>query len=1103
MSDPTVSGPVSEPAQGAIYWRSLAQIENSPEFQQIVASEFPEGITEAPDAVSRRGFLSAVAATVALAGLTSCRKPKTLILPFNKRPEGFKPGLPQTYATTLTRGGFGVGVLVKSSDGRPTKIEGNPFHPSSLGGSDARLQAELLQIYDPGRSAAATVSEEAKRYLHGLLAKDASSSADAKRLIAELGLDAGAGHGGEAAPEHEGEHGADSGSAVYEAFGRAWEDLAKQLASPAKRGAGLHILLPATSSPALQAMIARTKDSFPEVRFYAWDPIHRDEELAGAQAAFGKPVATHVDYEKASVVVSFDSDFLALDGNNLRNARKWAETRRAPKPGAPLSRLYVFESCYSTTGTAADHRFRMKGGEVAAAAFALAAELGVGAQGDLASATAAHKSAARWAGAIAKDLQASRGRCAVVAGPRMPAAVHAVVHAINQALDNFGKTVTFTALPEELAKSSVAGIKDLAAALQQGQVEVLACLGTNPVYDAPADLQFGRLLRERKARHTIHLGLHRDETGRLCDWHFPIAHELESWGDARAHDGTVSLQQPLVAPLYGGMSVLEMLAFLAQQPASDQLEKARDTTYGFELLRAQWKTAAGNPADFDAWWRKALHEGMVPDTAYAPEPVALDAGGVAKAVRAFAKQDGFEIGLRPCPKMWDGRYGNNSWMQELPDPLTKLTWDNAALIGPKTARDKGVQNGDLLSITVGGQSLQIPAWILPGHAEDCATIFLGWGRSLPEECRVARGTDDRGTTGFDAYALRTTGAQWLLAGTATRAGGSHPLVCTQDHGTMAGRAIVRETTYDHYKEDHDWAPKMSPLDRSARVHGKTEKDVDKSTWLDRFDPARGEQDVALSPYQWGMVIDLNACTGCSACVIACVAENNIPMVGKTQVAHNREMFWIRADRYFASRSTTMSEKEAKLGDKLEALDDPQVANMPTPCMQCENAPCESVCPVAATTHSADGLNDMVYNRCIGTRYCSNNCPYKVRRFNFLNYLGDVPETKKMAFNPDVTVRSRGVMEKCTYCVQRINGGRIEAKLHDKKVGDGPLDVHVVTACAQACPTQAITFGNIRDEQNHVAQLRQSPLNYGVLSDLHTKPRTTYLGRVRNPNPNLA
>jgi molybdopterin-containing oxidoreductase family iron-sulfur binding subunit len=472
-------------------------------------------------------------------------------------------------------------------------------------------------------------------------------------------------------------------------------------------------------------------------------------------------------------------------------------------------------------------------------------------------------------------------------------------------------------------------------------------------------------------------------------------------------------------------------------------------------------------------------------------------------VRAFKPAGGFEIGLRPCPKMWDGRYGNNSWMQELPDPLTKLTWDNAALIGPQTARDKGVQNGDLLSITVGGLSLQIPAWILPGHAEDCTTIFLGWGRSLPEECRVARGTDDRGTTGFNAYALRTTDAQWLLTGAATKANGSHLLVCTQDHGTMAGRAIVRETTAAHYAADHEWAPKMSPLDKTARVHGKTEKDLDKSTWLDRFDPARGEPDVALSPYQWGMVIDLNACTGCSACVVACVAENNIPMVGKTQVARNREMFWIRADRYFASRSTTMGDKQAKIADKLEALDDPQVANMPTPCMQCENAPCESVCPVAATTHSPDGLNDMVYNRCIGTRYCSNNCPYKVRRFNFLDYLGTVPETKKMAFNPDVTVRSRGVMEKCSYCVQRINGGRITAKLAGKRVGDGKEDVHVTPACAQACPTQAITFGNIKDQDSKVSQLRGTDLNYGLLSDLHTRPRTTYLGRVRNPNPNLA
>jgi molybdopterin-containing oxidoreductase family iron-sulfur binding subunit len=441
--------------------------------------------------------------------------------------------------------------------------------------------------------------------------------------------------------------------------------------------------------------------------------------------------------------------------------------------------------------------------------------------------------------------------------------------------------------------------------------------------------------------------------------------------------------------------------------------------------------------------------------------------------------------------MWDGRYADNSWMQELPDPLTKLSWDNAALLAPKTAADRGIESGDLLSIQAGGLSLQIPAWILPGHADECATIYLGWGRRLSPEHRVAA------ATGFDGYALRSSSSQWSIRGASiAKAAGRYQLVCTQEHGTMAGRALVREATVRQHAADPQWAPKMSSLDQAARLQEKTEKDLNRSLWQERGyldGPQARDPLVARSPYQWGMVIDLNACTGCSACVIACVAENNIPMVGKRQVATNREMFWIRADRYFSARGAQ------SLDDKLTIAAEPRVANMPVPCMQCENAPCESVCPVAATTHSPDGLNDMVYNRCIGTRYCSNNCPYKVRRFNYFNYLGDVPATKQMAYNPDVTLRSRGVMEKCTYCVQRINGTRIKAKIEGRAVRDG----EIVPACGQACPTQAITFGNIIDHGSRVAQLRASDLNYGMLSELNTKPRTTYLGRVLNPNPTLA
>ncbi len=1077
--------PTIDDTSNTVYWRSLDQLENTPEFQQTLAREFPEGITDAPDAVSRRGFLTAVAASVALAGLTSCRKPVTKILPFNKRPEGVKPGLPQFYATTLTRSGRGIGVLVKSSDGRPTKIDGNPDHPSSLGGSDLQLQGELIQLYDPGRS----------RHARGPMSKADDDHADGGH----------GGHGHKPAPKVD----------VWAEFEKWYGEAVKDLVN-VKQGDGLHVLLAPSSSPSLHAAIARMKNgSFPKAKFHFWNALHDDNELAGAQMAFGRPVATHFDFSKADVVLSLDSDFLAGDGNSLRSARQWADTRRTAVKGKKLSRLYVVEATYTSTGTAADHRFRTKAGEIGNVAFALAKALGVaGLDTALGGANPAsyEKNGKKWLEIVAKDLQSAKGRCIVTVGPRQPAAVHAVAHAINQALGNVGQTVTYKATAEGLGQSCTASIGELAAAIDKGTCSMLVCIGTNPVYDAPADLKFAELLASKKPKTTVHVGSHDDETGSLCDWHFPIAHDLEAWGDVRAHDGTVSLQQPLVAPLHGGASALEFLGLLDQHTSAPNLVAARDTTFGYELVKTHWQ-GASQAADFDTnWWPKALHEGLVKGTEFAVESVTLNAGTIASGIGSHPKSSGTELVLRGCAKMADGRFANNSWMQEIPDPLTKLAWDNAAQLSIATARQLGVENGDFLTVgaSVKGTQVQlkIPAWITPGHADDSVTITLGWGRKLPESCKVAR------NTGFNGYVLREGGSYIVSGAQVSKGTGKYDLVTTQEQGTMAGRtSIVREATVAKNEADPQWAPKLSPLEMAARLKGKKEADLNNSLWSERYEPAdpkkpmgtpgfaykRDDAEVKKSPYQWGMVIDLNACTGCSACMVACVAENNVAMVGKIQVRRNREMFWIRTDRYFSSRATGAG---ASRMDKETAADDPQVAHMPVPCMQCENAPCESVCPVAATTHSPDGLNDMVYNRCIGTRYCSNNCPYKVRRYNYLDYIGNTPDTKRMAFNPDVTVRSRGVMEKCTYCVQRINGGRIEAKLAGKKIGEGANDVHVTTACAQACPTQAITFGNILDSSSAVSKLRATDLNYGLLSELNTKPRTTYLGRVRNPNPEL-
>jgi molybdopterin-containing oxidoreductase family iron-sulfur binding subunit len=1051
------------------YWRSIGQLENSEEFQEVLSREFPEGITEAPDDVSRRGFLSAVAASVALAGMTSCRKPETKILPFTKRPEGFKPGIAQHYATTINRNGYGIGILVKSNDGRPTKVDGNPAHPSSLGGSDMQLQAELLQLYDPNRS----------RH-----ARNAHSAMHAEDDHADHG------HGG----------GHDDHEVDVWAEHAVWlEDATSDLV--AKQGAGLHICMPPSTSPSLLAAVKRIKEgSFPKSKFHTWSPLNSDNVLQGAEMAFGKRMATHYDFTKADVVVSLDSDFLDNENGNLVNAHQWGQRRKEAKN---LNRLYAIESIFSGTGVAADHRFRTKSGDIPGVAFALAKALGVSG-GDLTAALSSHDASAfekdgkKWLEIIAKDLQSAGGNSVVIAGSTQPPVVHAIAHAINAKLGSVGKTITLRSVPAGIPSNSTAQLQELATAIQSGKCETLVFLGTNPVLDAPADMNFGKLLQDNKPKTTIHVGHYDDETGQLCDWHLPLAHDLEAWGDARSHNGTVSLQQPLITPLHGGVSALEYLAFLNQDQTDnasyETLAEARDTVFGYDLVKNYWQENSGATDFENGWWPQALHEGVVEGSLLSSENASITAGSIAPAVSAYQRPDGMEVVLRGCPKMGDGRFANNSWMAEIPDPLTKLSWDNAAMLSMATARKLNVENGDMLAISAGDRSIEAPAWILPGHADDSISIFLGWGRFKEEKdahFKVAHGS------GFNAYPLRTAQDQWIISGANVgRGSGSYALVCTQEHGTMAGRALVRETDAATNKKEPKWAPKMSPLDQAARLQEKTEKDINKSLWEERgYLKGKESMDerVRRSPYQWGMVFDLNACSGCSACMVACVAENNIPMVGKIQVARNREMFWIRCDRYFTSRGD----------NNLEMAEDPQVASMPVPCMQCENAPCESVCPVAATTHSPDGLNDMVYNRCIGTRYCSNNCPYKVRRYNYLDYIGHVPDTKQMAFNPDVTVRSRGVMEKCTYCVQRINGGRIDAKLNATKVGDGPSMVKVTTACAQACPTEAITFGNIIETDSKVAKLRGSDLNYGLLSELNTKPRTTYLGRVRNPNPELS
>ena len=760
---------------------------------------------------------------------------------------------------------------------------------------------------------------------------------------------------------------------------------------------------------------------------------------------------TVASYERADVIVALDADFLSRGPDRVRAARRFAQ-RREPANG-PLNRLYAAEGTPTITGAMADHRLPVRPSRVAALARGLARAVGV----EGASAVSLDEAERRWVAAAAADLTSHRGASLVVVGEDQPAEVHALGHALNAALGNVGKTVAYIAPVEAHPSGEEQGgnLAELVRDMAAGRVETLLILGPNPAYSAPADLDFAAALG--RVRLSVHLGLYEDETAELCNWHVPQAHSLESWGDARAFDGTATIQQPLIAPLFGGKTAIELLAAVGGDTTTSPREQVRRT----------WRQRHGEEG-FEAFWRKAVHDGIVEGTASEPRTPTLRAvGEILASGEAVppAAPAALEIAFRPDPTIWDGCFANNGWLQELPKPLTKLTWDNAALFSPATAERLGLVNEDVVELEYAGRKLAAPVWINPGHADGAVTLHLGYGRR--KAGRAGTGA------GVSAYALRTSEAPAFGPGLTVRATGrTYPLATTQHHNVMEGRDLVRVATLaelaqhgPEHHEGHDWTLARSPEPQHIRE-------------------AEGVGNA------WGMVINLNTCIGCGTCTIACVAENNIPVVGKDQVRRGREMHWIRIDRYYEGT-----------GRRGEPAPNPKTYFQPVPCMHCEKAPCELVCPVAATSHSAEGLNEMTYNRCVGTRYCGNNCPYKVRRFNFLEYTqgAATPATLKMLANPDVTVRTRGVMEKCTYCVQRINGARIEA---EKTRGSDVVRYgEVLTACQQACPTQAILFGNLNDKNGAAAQARASGArHYALLAELNTRPRTTYLTRLANPNP---
>ncbi len=1009
------------------YWRSLAQIEDRPEFRAALEREFPEGASELPEGVTRRDMMMLLGASLSLAGVAGCRRPVEEIVPFVTAPEEIVPGIPRYYATTMPFRRSAYGLIVESHEGRPTKIEGNPSHPSTLGASSALVQASVLGLYDPDRSQSITLQGTRKSWSD---------------------------------------------------FVTAWGQLSE--AHAADGGASLAVLSESFSSPTLARLVSELRIRYPRLQWATYDAVSDESRLAGLRYATGRDLDLMLRLDRAAVILALDADPLLTDPEMFRHARGFAAGRGAGASGGAMNRLYAVEGVYSLTGAMADHRLRLQSRQIAPFLAALAARLAPPTAGAANLAGAGVPGVdSRWIDAVAKDLLANRGKGLIVAGERQPAAVHAAVCALNTYLGNTGKTVSYYET-KDAALPTVSSLTSLVSALKAGAIKTLVVLGGNPVFDSPADLDFASAMA--KVPHSIALGHTVDETSAKAEWHIPRAHYLESWGDARAVGGTLSVVQPLILPLFGGRTPVEVLGLMV----------GGQDRPGYDIVRETWKPILGE-AEFDRKWNRVLHDGLlsgselpevIPDlTGQALAELARVIGGGAGATGSGAapggSRNGLEVVFLPSPSLHDGRFANDGWLQELPDPLTKLTWDNPALVSPKTAETLGLASEDVVRLDFAGRSLEIPVWILPGMADGVMALTLGYGRLRAG--RIGSGV------GFDAFTVRSSQALGFDSGVRlTKLARTYPLSATQHHGSMEGRPIIRESTLGELRSE--LASRPAPAESAhAGESPRAPKGGGAPGALGVFEEephhfSLWKEHAYDQGHQWGMTIDLNACIGCNACMVACQSENNVPVVGKIQVAKGREMHWLRVDRYFSG--------EPSAG--------PEMVFQPVPCMQCEDAPCEQVCPVAATVHDGQGLNVMVYNRCIGTRYCSNNCPYKVRRFNFFNFTKDTPDILKLAMNPDVTVRARGVMEKCTYCTQRINRAKIDAKLAGRELRDGD----VKTACQQACPASAIEFGDLRDRSSRVVKAKADPRNYALLEELNTKPRTTYLTKVRNPNPDL-
>jgi MoCo/4Fe-4S cofactor protein with predicted Tat translocation signal len=1036
-----------EPESGRKYWRSLDQLAETPEFRQWAEREFPAGASEWEDPVSRRHFVKIMSASFLLAGLgvgaSGCRRPEQKILPFAKMPENYVHGVPQFYASAIQTRGSAIPLVVKSTDGRPIKIEGNAIHPDSNGGTDRYAQASILNLYDPDR---------ASRFTRGGNNVSVEAASDALKAIGQKFQQGG--------------------------------------------GEGLAFLVERSNSPSRARLQKQIAQKLPQAGWHVFEPVDLDVGVRAASQGFGKSVTPQYKFDAAKTIVSLDCDFIGSEQDAQNNIRGFSKKRHVESPHDEMSRLYVVESLMTLTGVNADHRLRVPASSVIQFAAALAKVVlkqtgGAAELPNLGMPNGADPAfASQWVKECAQDLLQSRGRSLVVAGYRQPLAVHLIAHALNAGLANVGKTVVYHELPE--AKEGT--IAELASALNGGKVDTLVILNSNPAYTAPADLNW--LATQRKAKNVVRLGYYEDETFPLCDWHLPTAHFLESWGDALTADGTLVPIQPLIAPLFDGITELEVLARILGANATSPYEIARET---FAAMHKE--------NDLEEAWKRYLHDGFLADSAAKPIEVSFNAQALTQAfsgAKATAPTaNSLELVFHRDYSVDDGRYANNGWLQEMPDPITKMVWDNAVLISRKTAQELHVENGQIVEIKLGNASIRGPIWVQPGQADYSLGLALGYGR---QSCgRVGKGI------GFDAYPLRTSEVQYIATGaTLQKTAETYMQACTQDHWSMEGRPIIREATHEQYEEHPDFAKRMNMEQPPGGLRS--------------LYPNPLEELKTHGLHQWGMSIDLNMCVGCQACMMACQSENNVPIVGKDQVKRGREMHWIRLDRYYSGLPSKQAKFETyQVEEKQqfeEWIDDPQVVTQPMLCQHCEAAPCENVCPVNATVHDQEGLNLMVYNRCVGTRYCSNNCPYKVRRFNYFDYnkrgigknlyfgpLRKRPEEEyeltKMIKNPDVTVRMRGVMEKCTFCIQRIEGAKIAQKVKAGASGDVIVKTDsFTTACAQACPAGAIVFGNLKDPESRVSKLKKLDRDYTVLEFLNTRPRLTYLAKVRNPNKQM-